>query len=75
MFQSSGCRCIADLNPDTDVPAYTANKVLKFLPLPQAVLCKLSWVADLLLGWLEVLLLELLGLPQDLLCCDLHATQ
>ena len=65
---------LADPDPYAEIPADAADKVLILLPLPQAILCKLCWIADLLLGRLEILLLKLLGLTQNLLCCDLYHT-
>jgi len=61
----------AHLYPDRLVPAHAAHKVLKLLALTQAVCVELGLVGDLLLGRLEVLLLQLLGLAQNLLRSNL----
>lgn len=60
------------LYPDGLVPAHAPHEVLKLLALAQAVGVKLGLVGDLLLRRLEVLLLQLFGLAQDLLCCNLR---
>ena len=63
------------LDPHALVPPHSPHQVLEFLALPQAVLSKLGGVGDLLRGRLEVLLLQLPGLAQDLLCGDLCSRQ
>lgn len=74
----SGRRCTAlsvptNLDPDGPVEAaHAAHEVLKLLALCEAVLCELLRVCDDLLWRLEVVLkLDLLGLPQQLLRCNL----
>jgi hypothetical protein len=64
--------CGTDLHPYALIPPHSSHKVLEFLSLPEPVLCKLSGVCDLLGGWLEILVLKSLRLPQDLFCCDLQ---
>ena len=64
--------CGAHLDPDAGIPPHAPHQVLKLLALAQPVLCKLRLICDLLLGRLEVLLLQLLGLAQDLLRGDLR---
>ena len=71
LVQGSGC-CRHHLHPDAAVPSHTAHQILKLFALAQAVLCKLCLICDLLLGCLEVSLLQLPGFPEDLLCCDLQ---
>ena len=61
------------LDPDALIPAHTANQIFILLPLAQTILCKLLRVADLLPRRLEILFLQLLALPQDLLNRDLQA--
>ncbi len=61
----------AHLYPDRLVPAHAAHEVLKLLALAQAVGVELGLVGDLLLRRLEVLLLQLLGLAQNLLRSNL----
>ena len=60
------------LDPHVEVPAHTPHFVLELLPFPQPILGELGLISDELRGRLEVLLLQLLRLPQDLLRCDLQ---
>lgn len=70
---SPGPAGTAYLDPDVLIPAHTAHQIFILLPLAQTVLCKLLRVADFLPRRLEILLLQLLALPQDLLNSDLQA--
>ena len=63
----------ADRGPHARIPAHTAHQIFILLPLAQTVLCKLLRIADFLPRRLEILLLQLLALPQDLLNSDLQA--
>ena len=65
----------AHLDPNVKVPTHAAYFVLELLALPQAVLRELCLVSDELRRRPEILLLQLLCFPEDLLGCDLCQVQ